>query len=103
MLQGPEGLPAGLFLYRCVAEKFKVPATRLTLVLAVPSAQLIVTVWVSEASESVNLPVRVGCPLSFIAVELSARLVIAGGVLTVNWNVDVTEPSSLSVTVTVAV
>src|SRR5205823_1051509 len=58
--------------------KLSRPAARLTVVLAEPSPQLIVTVCASSAPGSVKLPPRVTESFSLMLVALRDRLTLAG-------------------------
>src|SRR2546427_12645368 len=73
------GRPAGLSRYLWFAEKLKTPAARLTMVLLVPSPQLIVILCVSPESGSANVPVRVAWSPSLILVAVKLKVETAGG------------------------
>ncbi len=62
-----EGVPVGLSSrYWCVALKVNTPAARFNVVLPSPGPQVTITVWVSKASRSLNVPVSVAVSFSLI-------------------------------------
>src|SRR5437764_636454 len=78
----PLGWPTGLSRYWWATPlKLSRPAARLTVVLAEPSPQLIVTVCVSSVPGSVKLPLRVVELPSLMLVALRDRLTLAGATL----------------------